>query len=257
MAHTSTGLAQRLELPSTREVGAAAQKHHKGRRLRKMTPWSRFVAMASAQLTGRSCLRDLLSNLSAQSSKLYPLGMGLVSRSSLARVNENQPWTLYEALFFKLLNRCQQQAPGHGFRFKNKLFSLDSSTIDVCLSMFPWARFRQAKGAIKLHVGLNHAGMLPAFVSVTDGKSSDVAVGRALSLPTGSIVVFDRGYTDYTWYNQLNDQGIFFVTRLKRNACHRVLERRKVKSEQGLTCDQTIRLTSAKPSLFIRLPLSR
>src|SRR5690625_485438 len=218
----------------------------KGRKLRKMTRWSQFVAMASAQLTGRSSLRDLLSNLSAQSSKLYHLGMGLVSRSSLARVNENQPWTLYEALFFKLLNRCQQQAPGHGFRFKNKLFSLDSSTIDVCLSMFPWARFRQAKGAIKLHVGLNHAGMLPAFVSVTDGKSSDVAVGRALSLPTGSIVVFDRGYTDYTWYNQLNDQGIFFVTRLKRNACHRVLERRKVKSEQGLTCDQTIRLTSAK-----------
>lgn len=246
MAHSSTVLAQMLKLLPRHEFEALAQKHHKGRKLRKMTRWSQFVAMASAQLTGRSSLRDLLSNLSAQSSKLYHLGMGLVSRSSLARVNENQPWTLYEALFFKLLNRCQQQAPGHGFRFKNKLFSLDSSTIDVCLSMFPWARFRQAKGAIKLHVGLNHAGMLPAFVSVTDGKSSDVAVGRALSLPTGSIVVFDRGYTDYTWYNQLNDQGIFFVTRLKRNACHRVLERRKVKSEQGLTCDQTIRLTSAK-----------
>src|SRR5690625_4903673 len=164
MAHSSTVLAQMLKLLPSHEFEALAQKHHKGRIVRTMVSWLQLVARASA----------LLSNLSAQSSKLYHLGMGLVSRSSLARVNENQAWTLYEALFFKLLNRCQQQAPGHGFRFKNKLFSLDSSTIDVCLSMFPWARFRQAKGAIKLHVGLNHAGMLPAFVSVTDGKSSDV-----------------------------------------------------------------------------------
>src|SRR5690625_3350792 len=246
MAHSSTVLAQMLKLLPRHEFDAVSQQHHTAQYLRAMPRLAQFSPTASAQLTGRSSLRALLSKLSAQSSKLYLLCMGLVSRSSLARVNENQPWTLYAALFFKLLNRCQQQAPGHRFRFINKLFSLDSSTIDVCLSMFPWARFRQAKGAIKLHVGLNHAGMLPAFVSVTDGKSSDVAVGRALSLPTGSIVVFDRGYTDYTWYNQLNDQGIFFVTRLKRNACHRVLERRKVKSEQGLTCDQTIRLTSAK-----------
>lgn len=184
-----------------------------------------FVAMTSAQLTGRASLRDLLGNLAAQSSKLYHLGVGLISRSSLARTNEKQPWTLYEALFFKLLGRCQRQAPGHGFRFKNKLFSLDASTIDVCLSMFPWAKFRQAKGAVKLHVGLDHAGMLPTFVSITDGKTHDVTAGRALALPTGSIVAFDRGYTDYAWYQQLNERGIFFVTRLKRNARYRVLER--------------------------------
>jgi putative transposase len=170
----------------------------------------------------------------------------LISRSSLARTNEKQPWTLYEALFFKLLSRCQQHAPGHGFRFKNKLFSLDASTIDVCLSMFPWARFRQAKGAIKLHVGLDHAGMLPTFVSITDGKTHDVTAGRALSLPSGSIVAFDRGYTDYAWYSQLNDRGVFFVTRQKRNARYRVIERRKIKTGQNLTCDQTIELTSAK-----------
>src|SRR5690625_4033877 len=215
MAHSSTVLAQMLKMLPRHEFEALAQKHHKGRKLRKMTRWSQFVAMASAQLTGRSSLRDLLSNLSAQSSKLYHLGMGLVSRSSLARVNENQPWTLYEALLFKLLNRCQQQAHGHGFRFENKLFSLFSLSIDVGLSLFPWAKFRHGKGAIKLHVGLNHAGMLPAFVSVPDGKSSDVAVGRALSLPTGSIVVFDRGYTDYTWFTQLIVQGFFLFTRWK------------------------------------------
>src|SRR5699024_129632 len=196
MAHSNTVLAQMPKSLARPEFEASAHTHHKGRTLRQTTPWARFLAMASCPLPARSSPRALPSQLSAQSSQPYRLGMGLVSRSSLARVKENQPWALYEALFFKLLNRCQQQAPGHGCRFKNKLFSLDSSTIDVCLSMFPWARFRQATGAIKLHVGLNHAGMMPAFVSVTDGKSSDVAVGRALSLPTGSIVVFDRGYTD-------------------------------------------------------------
>jgi putative transposase len=246
MAHSSTVLAQMLKLLPRHEFDALAREHHEGRRLRKISRWGQFVAMASAQLTGRASLRDLLGNLAAQSSKLYHLGVDLISRSSLARTNEKQPWTLYEALFFKLLSRCQQHAPGHGFRFKNKLFSLDASTIDVCLSMFPWARFRQAKGAIKLHVGLDHAGMLPTFVSITDGKTHDVTAGRALSLPSGSIVAFDRGYTDYAWYSQLNDRGVFFVTRQKRNARYRVIERRKIKTGQNLTCDQTIELTSAK-----------
>lgn len=246
MAHSSTVLAQMLKLLPRHEFETLAGEHHQGRKLRKISRWAQFVAMASAQLTGRASLRDLLGNLAAQSSKLYHLGVGLISRSSLARTNEKQPWTLYEALFFRLLSRCQQQAPSHGFRFKHKLFSLDASTIDVCLSMFPWARFRQAKGAIKLHVGLDHAGMLPTFVSITDGKSHDVTAGRALALPTGSIVAFDRGYTDYTWYNQLNDRGIFFVTRQKRNARYRVIKRRTIKAGQNLTCDQTIELTSAK-----------
>ena len=246
MAHSSTVLSQMLKLLPRHEFDALAREHHRGRKLRKISRWSQFVAMASAQLTGRASLRDLLSNLVAQSSKLYHLGVGLISRSSLARVNEQQPWTLYETLFFKLLGRCQQRAPGHGFRFKNKLFSLDASTIDVCLSMFPWAKFRQAKGGIKLHVGLDHAGMLPTFISITDAKTHDVTAGRALALPSGSIVAFDRGYTDYTWYNQLNDRGIFFVTRLKSNARYRILERRKVPTGQHLTCDQTIELTSVK-----------
>lgn len=243
---SSTVLAQMLKLLPRHEFDALAREHHEGRKLRKISRWAQFVAMASAQLTGRASLRDLLGNLAAQSSKLYHLGVGLISRSSLARTNEKQQWTLYEVLFFKLLSRCQQHAPGHGFRFKNKLFSLDASTIDLCLSMFPWARFRQAKGAIKLHVGLDHAGMLPTFVSITDGKSHDVTAGRALPLPSGSIVAFDRGYPDYTWYNQLNDGGIPFVTRQKRNARYRVIERRKIKAGQNLTCDQTIELTSAR-----------
>src|SRR5690625_81713 len=141
MAHSNTVLAQMLKLLPRHEFQGLAKKHHKGRKLRKMTRWAQFVGMASAQLTGRSSLRDLLSNLAAQSSKLCHLGVGLVSRSSLTRVNENQPWTLYEALFFKLLNRCQQQAPSHGFKFKNKLFSLESYAHFWCMERFEKAAY--------------------------------------------------------------------------------------------------------------------
>jgi putative transposase len=248
LAHHNTVFSQLLKLVPRHEFETLANQHHTGRRLRKMTRWSQFVAMALSQLSGRASLRDVVSNLSAQTAKLYHLGTALVTRSSLARVNEKQPYSLYEQLAGKLLTQCQGRAPRHGFRFKNKLYSLDASTIDLCLSVFPWAKFRTTKGAVKLHVGLDHDGLLPSFMTITDGKSHDITAARALQLSKGSIVVMDRGYNDYTWYNQLNSQGVFFVTRLRRNARYRVTERRHVIKSKGLTSDQTIRLTGTKAS---------
>lgn len=248
MSHHNTIFSQLLKLVPRHEFETLAKQHHQGRKLRKMSRWSQFIALGLAQLSGRSSLRDIVSNIGAQMNKLYHLGTASVSRSSLARVNEQQPYSLYEALFNKLFSRCQGLAPKHGFRFKNKLYSLDASTIDLCLSVFPWAKFRRAKGAIKLHVGLDHDGYLPAFVTVTDGKVHDVTVGRTLQLPKASIVVFDRAYTDYTWYNLLNKNGIFFVTRQKSNATYELIERRSVSKTQGLTSDQTITIKGTKAS---------
>ena len=246
MAHSSTVLAQMLKIVPRHEFDSLAQKHHSGRKLRKMTRWSQFVAMASAQLSGRASLRDLVHNLEAQLTKLYHLGLRRVTRSSLARVNESQPHELFEVLFHKLLARCQKLAPGHGFRFSNKLYSLDATTIDLCLKVFPWSHSQQSKGAIKLHVGLDHAGMLPEFVAITDGKTHDITAGRALRLPKGSMVVFDKAYIDYQWFNSLNERGISFVTRQKRNARYEVIERRNVNKKQGLTSDQTIQMNGSK-----------
>ena len=248
MSHHNTVFSQLLKLVPRHEFEALAIRHHEGRKLRKFSRWSQFIAMATAQLSGRSSLRDVVSNLSVQTAKLYHLGTQAISRSTLARVNQCQPYTLYEQLAGKLLCRCQEHAPRHGFSFDNKLYSLDASTIDLCLSVFPWARFRTTKGAVKLHVGLDHDGMLPSFLSITDGKTHDITAARALQLPTGSIVVMDRGYTDYAWYNQLNSKGIFFVTRLRKNARYRVTDRRKVCKTEGLTSDQTIQLTGTKAS---------
>lgn len=246
MAHHNTVFSQLLKLVSRHEFETLAKEHHEGQKLRKMSRWSQFVALSLAQFSGRSSLRDIVSNLSAQAARLYHLGAGNVTRSSLSRVNENQPYTLYEALFHKLLSRCQGVAPKHGFRFGNKLYSLDSTTIDLCLSVFPWAKFRRAKGAVKVHVGLDHEGLLPSFVSISDGKKHDVTVARALELPAESIVVMDRAYVDYSWFNSLNNNGVFFVTRQKRNAIYRIIERRDVIKSKGLTCDQTILLTGTK-----------
>jgi len=246
LAHHNTVFAQLLKFIPRHEFESLASRHHQGQRLRRMTRWSQYVALFLAQVSGRSSLRDIVSNLSAQSAKLYHLGSARVTRTSLARINEQQPYTLYEALFYKLLARCHGLAPKHGFRFSNKLYSLDSTTIDLCLSVFPWAKFRRAKGAVKVHVGLDHDGLLPSFVTVSDGKTHDITVGRTLDLPADSIVVMDRAYTDYTWFNALDGKGICFVTRQKRNATYRVIERHPVLKTKGLTCDQTILITGIK-----------
>jgi putative transposase len=245
MAHCNTIFAQVLKIVPRHEFETLAKQHHSGRSFRTASRWSQFVSLSLAQLSGRNGLRDIAENISAQTHRLYHLGSTKLTRSNLSRINKDKPYELYEALFGKLLQRCKGLAPGHRFRFKNPLYSLDASTIDLCLSVFPWAKFRTTKGAIKLHVGLNHAGHIPEFAIVTDGKVGDVTAGRTIHFPKGSIVAIDRAYNDYAWYKQLTDKGIFFVTRLKSNAKTRVIERHSVLKNKGLTCDQTIEFTAA------------
>ena len=257
MAHNSTVFSQLLRLVSRHEFEALAKQHHSGRSFRTASRWSQFVTLSLAQLTGRDSLRDIVENMSAQAHRLYHLGSAKLSRSNLSRMNEDKPHALYEALFGRLLARCQSKAPDHSFRFKNPLYSLDASTIDLCLSVFPWAKFRSTKGAVKLHVGLNHNGYLPEFVTITDGKDADITVGRTLNFPRGSIVAIDKGYNDYSWYNQLTEKGIFFVTRLKSNARHRVVHRRPVLKDKGLICDQTIEFTGTQTSKKCPVQLRR
>jgi len=257
LSHHNTVFSQILKLIPRHEFETLAKQHHTGRSFRTASRWSQFVIMAMAQLAGRISLRDIVENISAQAHRLYHLGSARLSRSNLSRINDAKPYELYEALFGKLLHRCQGVVPGHDFRFRNPLYSLDASTIDLCLSVFPWADFRTTKGAIKLHVGLNHSGYLPEFVTVTEGKTHDVSVGRTLEFPKGSIVAVDKGYNDYTWYNQLTDKGIFFVTRLKVNAKYRVVSHRSVLKSKGLTSDQTIEFTGAQTAKKCPVQLRR
>lgn len=245
MSHHNTALHQLLKPLSRHEFEAAAKHHHVGQKLRKANRWDQFIGLLMSQLTGRQSLRDIESNLQSQHGKLYHVGAQPIARSTLARINEQQPFTLYEALFYHVLKQQPLQRGQHQFRFKNPLYSLDASLIDLSVSLFPWALANQDKAAVKLHVGLNHGTGIPEFVALTDGKQSELISGRRFAFPKGSIVVFDKGYTDYGWYNTLNQKGIYFVSRLRPNAIHRVIERRDVCGQTCITSDQVIELSSA------------
>ena len=247
MPHYNTILNQMIRMIPRHEIEKLEKKHKGGRKSRVMTRTSQFVAMSFAQLSGRRSLRDTVSGLMSKARNLYHLGIkNKVSRSTLAYANEKKPSSYYEELFSKVYGKCSSIAPKHKFRFKNPLYSMDVTFIDLCLSVFEWAKFRKRKGAIKIHTVFDHRGYLPAFVSITDGKKHDIKVARSLSLPRGSIVVMDRAYTDYRWFHELHENGIYFVTRQKRNAVYRVIRRGEVKKGSGVTSDQRIILTGHK-----------
>ena len=218
-----------------------AERHAKG-----FSSWSQYVAMLFCQLAQAKSLREISDGLAVTCGKLNHLGIKAAPpKSTLAYANAHRPWQLYQDTFFQLLDFCRSESPGKKkkFRFKNKLFSLDSSTIDLCLSLFPWAEFRQTKGAVKLHLLLDHDGYLPDFAVITDGKTADVTTARQFTLPRGSIVAVDRGYCDFDLFWQWNESGVFFVTRLKSNAAYEVVKDHTVPGHGNVLLDQIIRLT--------------
>ncbi len=244
MAHHNTVFSQILKLIPRHQFSALAKKHDGQRRSDAMSRWTQFIAMATAQLTGRSSLRDIESTLASQKHLKYHLGSGSIKRTTLSRANQTLPSSFFEELFGMLYARCQNGSPAHKFRFKNKLFSLDASLLDVSMKVFPQAEYNKMKGAYKLHVGLDHDGLIPAFASVTLGKVGDQTQAKLMRFPKGSVLVFDKGYADYAWHNQLTSNGIFWVTRIRGNAKYRVLKRKTVNKTQGITSDQIIEYTS-------------
>jgi len=245
MSHHNTAFHQLLKPLSRHEFEGLAKEHHVGQKLRSASRWDQFIGMAMSQFSGRQSLRDIQSNLESQQHKLYHLGAKPIARSTLARMNEKQPAHLYQAVFYKLLKRCQSRPSTHQFRFKNPLYSLDASLIDLSVHLFPWAASHQDKACVKLSVGLNHGNMLPEFVALSEGNENDMIQGRQFNFPKGSMVAFDKGYVDYQWFKSLTDKGIFFVTRLRPKAVYKILERKPVNKTQGVTSDQIIQLNSA------------
>lgn len=244
MAHHSTVFAGILKMLPRHEFQKLAKTHDGPRRSDAMSRWTQFVALATAQLCGRSSLRDIESTVASQSHAQYHLGIGSIKRTTLSRSNQNLSYSFFEELFCKLYNRCRLTSPGHKFRFKHKLFSLDSTLLDVSLKVFPSAEYNRLKAAYKLHVAIDHDGLIPAFAAVTLGKVGDQTQAKLLNFPKGSVVVFDRGYNDYKWHNQLTGKGIFWVARIRGNAKYRVLKRFSANKSQGITSDQMIEYTS-------------
>ena len=225
-------------------------------RTRSFKCWSQFGVMLFAQLTGKSSLRDIVVGFSNKQNYFYHLGFKNVARSTLADANTNRAPQIYEELFGQLLSRCRDVSPKHKFRFKNKLESLDATTIDLCLKTFSWAKFRQTKGAIKLHTKFDHSGHLPSFVNITNGKTHDIRVARTLELEKDSILIVDRAYIKYAWFYKIHQNGSFWVTRAKKNMQYRILRKPETKlpplstraKKKGILKDQVIRVASNKAS---------
>ena len=254
--------SQILQLFSRLEFESAVHMRQAERHARGFTCWGQFVAMLFCHLGNAQSLREICGGLAASEGKLKHLGLPAApARSTLAYANEHRPWQLYQTVFQQLLEKCQQavaNAPGkkkRKFRFKNKLLSLDATVIALCVAAFDWAQFRRTKGAVKLHLLLDHEGYLPSFAVVTEGKQHEVRVARQLDFAPGTILVVDRGYTDYEWFAKLTQEGVYLVTRLKDNADYAVVEEREIPQRKGVRRDQVIffyKLAQAGVDCFFR-----
>jgi hypothetical protein len=241
--------SQLLAIFSRAQFETAVRRHEAERGAKGFDCWTQFVAMLFCQLGRAHSLREICGGLASVEGKLQHLGVGNApARSTLSYANAHRPPGLFEDVFYSLLGRCQALVGPRKFRFKNKLYSLDATVIDLCLSVFDWAKFRRAKGAIKLHLLLDHDGYLPTFCLMTEGRVHEINVARTLELPSGAVVVMDRGYVDYLWLDALDAQGVFFVTRLKENALFSV-EAQLSEPKGNILADDIIHLPGSGKSL--------
>jgi hypothetical protein len=196
---------------------------------------------------GLQSLREIYEGLQASEGKLVHLGVAKAPKhSTLAYANQHRPWEIYQDLFLALLGHLRAKLPTHAktpLVVPGKLFSLDSTVIDLCAKVFDWAKYRTAKGAVKIHMLLDHDGLLPEYALITEGKVADIKVARKLQFPAGAMLVFDRGYCDYDWFAQLSVSGIHFVTRLKDNASWVKLEHRPAAADPNVRADEVVVFT--------------
>lgn len=233
------------------EFNKCVSRYRGNYKVQTFSCWDQFLCMFFAQLTYRESLRDIVTCLRTMQNKLYHLGIqGNVSRSTLADANEHRAWQIYADFAQVLIQIARKLYRDEPFRIEldETIYALDSSTIDLCLSVFPWANFRQTKGAIKLHVLLDLKGNIPAFIKITDGKIHDVNILDELMPAPGSFYLMDRAYLDFARLYQINLQQAFFIIRAKSNFQFERIYSHPVDKATGLQCDQTIRLTGFYPS---------
>lgn len=241
-----TVLSQLMDFLPIKEFRCCVERYNGNHHIRSFSCWDQFLCMAFAQLSYRESLRDIESCLRSMKNKLYHMGIrGNVSRSTLADANEKRDWRIYADFAQVLIHIARELYSGDEFdvELDEIVYALDASTIDLCLSLFPWAKFRKTKSAVKLHTLLDLRGNIPAFLSITDGKVHDVNILDELIPEPGSFYIMDRGYLDFKRLYTLNQFRAFFVIRSKINTKFRRLYSCVVDKSIGLRCDQTIVLT--------------
>ena len=246
MISRSSLFAQVVSRISRRQFEAAVREHGAQKGAKGFYCWDQFVAMLYAQMAGAHSLREICGGLASALGKLTHLGMQQApSRSTLSYANAHRSWRVFESVFYALLGEAQGIAAKRQrrFQFKNPLRSLDATVIELCAEVFDWARFQRTKGAVKLHLMLDHQGCLPCWALVTEGKTHEIHPARTLRFAPGTIVVVDRGYFDYALFASWCAAEVFFVTRLKSNALYRVVGKRFLPLGRNILADEEIVLT--------------
>ena len=246
MSKGQTVFSQIMDFLPVYEFRKCVKRYNGDYRVKNFTCWNQFLSLAFAQLTYRESLRDIESCLNSMSRRLYHMGFrGKISKSTLADANEKRPWQIYADFAQVMINRARilYQDDPLAVELEETIYALDSTVIDLCLSLFPWAHFRKAKGAVKMHTLLDLRGNIPTFIAITEGKVHDLTILDVLEPEQGAFYIMDRGYIDFTRLHRLTEKGASFVIRAKDNLRFRRLYSRKVDKQCGLRCDQTIVLT--------------
>jgi len=252
---------QLLELFPRWEFRFSVEKHRAERHARGFTCWEQFVAMLFCQLAQAQSLREICGGLASSQGKLLHLGLeGAPKRSTLAYANQHRPWELYETLFGQLYEKCRAEldaGPGPAkrprFRFRHRLLTIDASLVFLCEKVFDWAEYHRGKGALKLHLVLDHQGYLPRLAVIGPANQPEVTVARSWRFPRGTVLLFDKAYTDYGWFDQLTDDGVWFVTRQRRDARYEILEERQPPDGSRVRQDSIIRLGTERRTMRQRL----
>ena len=243
----SSIMNQLLQIFPRDEFQVEVNKTHAEFHARGFASWDQFVAMLFSQLADAQSLREIEGGLASCGGRLEQWGIiKPPNRSTLAYANRHRPWQLYQNVFYRTLERCRSELGNKTrFRFKNPLLSIDSSVVTLCAEMFPWATWSRQKGAVKLHLTLNHAGYLPEALVITTGKYSELTIARRQQYAKGTILVMDRGFLHFRWFHQLDQNGVYFVTRIKSDTRYQVVEHRSV-SGGNIIADDLVRTTSRR-----------
>ena len=247
MKRFSSIMTQLLQVFSRNNFHEAVKQTKAERHARGFASWDHFVAMLFCQLADAQSLREIIGGLTSCEGRLEQFGMKAPKRSTLSYANNHRPWELFRTVFYKVSEQCRAQlGQKTKFRFKNRLLSIDSSVVTLCSKMFPWATWSRQKGAVKLHLTLDHAGYLPEAMVITTGKYSELTVARRRRYARGTMLIMDRGFADFRWFNQLDESGVFFVTRIKKDTPYTVVQSDPVVPGKGLVSDERIELTGRR-----------
>lgn len=243
MAHYTTIMNELLHIIPRHRFDTIVNRYSGDRYVKRFSCWNQFTTLLYAQASGKDSLREIENSFAVNADRLYHLGLPQIKRSTLADANKTRGYQIYEDLFYRFLERCKDVTPKHRFKFKNPLYTLDATVIDLSIKAFPWAKFMAKKGALRLHYQFDNSGQIPSFLVITDAKQHEITIAQKnFDIISDSIYCFDKGYLSFDWFRRINKAKAFFVTRARDNTRYQVIGQHAEPNKKGVLSDEAIAL---------------